>query len=77
VEQDLVEALRRKTIAAACLDVMEQEPPPAGHPLFSLDNCIITPHNAWATKEARQRLLNESVENVRAFIKGQPRNVVS
>ncbi|GAB4248037.1 MAG: D-2-hydroxyacid dehydrogenase [Saprospiraceae bacterium] len=77
VEQDLVEALRSKTIAAACLDVMEQEPPPAGHPLFSLDNCIITPHNAWVTKEARQRLLNESVENVRAFIKGQPRNVVS
>ncbi len=77
VEDDLVWALRNKTIAAACLDVMAAEPPPAGHPLFSLDNCIITPHNAWATKEARQRLLNESVENVRAFINGQPRNVVN
>lgn len=77
VEDDLVQALRNKSIAAACLDVMEAEPPPSDHPLFSLENCIITPHNAWATKEARQRLLDESVENVRAFIKGQPRNVVN
>lgn len=77
VEADLLEALRNKSIAAACLDVMETEPPPPDHPLFSLDNCIITPHNAWATQEARQRLINESVENVRAWLNGQPRNVVT
>ena len=77
VEEDLVQALKTRAIAAACLDVMETEPPPAKHPLFSLENCIITPHNAWATQEARQRLLNESVENVRAFLNGTPRNVVT
>lgn len=77
VEADLVEALKSGTIKAACLDVMDAEPPPADHPLFSLSNCIITPHQAWATREARQRLLNESVENVRAFLRGQPRNVLT
>lgn len=77
VEADLLWALEHGVIAAACLDVLGQEPPPADHPFFRLPNCIITPHMAWATREARQRLLLESVENIRAFLAGHPRNVIT
>lgn len=76
-EEDLAIALKENKIAGAALDVLSAEPPPAGHPLIGLPNCIITPHIAWATKEARQRLLAESVENIKAFLKGKPRNVVN
>ncbi len=76
VEADLKKALDAGTIAAAGLDVLLEEPPRNGNDLLGLPNCIITPHNAWATREARQRLIAESVENVRAFLAGAPRNVV-
>lgn len=76
-ETDLAEALKSGTIAGAALDVLTAEPPKQGSPLFGLDNCIIIPHIAWATKEARQRLLNESVKNIEAFLEGNARNVVN
>jgi len=71
VEADLAEALRQKTIAGAALDVLGEEPPAAGHPLYSLDNCLITPHQAWASQESRQRLMNMTVERVAEFVRGK------
>jgi glycerate dehydrogenase len=53
------------------------EPPKAGNPLIGAKNCIVTPHMAWATKEARARLMDIAVENLRAFLAGSPVNVVS
>lgn len=76
-EPDLAKALNDETIAGAALDVLSSEPPPSTNPLFNAANCIITPHIAWATKEARERLLNESVKNIQAFLEGNPRNVVN
>lgn len=73
----LAEALESGRIAGAGLDVLTEEPPPADHPLVGARNCTITPHIAWATREARQRLLDTAVENVRAFLAGHPRNVVT
>lgn len=76
-EPALAEALNQGWIAGAGLDVLSVEPPPADHPLLSAKNCRITPHLAWATLEARQRLLHASVENVAAFLRGAPQNVVT
>lgn len=76
-EKALEQALRTGRIAGAGLDVMAQEPPPKDHPFYKLPNCILTPHNAWATREARQRLMDETVENIQAFLEGAPRNVVN
>lgn len=76
-EQDLADALHDKTIAGAALDVLSQEPPQADNPLLNAPNCIITPHIAWATKEARIRLMKIAVENVKAFFNGKPQNVVN
>lgn len=73
----LAEALNNENIAGAGLDVLTVEPPPVTNPLLSARNCIITPHNAWATKAARTRLLHTAVTNVRAFLAGQPENVVN
>ncbi len=80
-EADLKMALENGLIAGAGLDVLSEEPPRSGpngvnNPLLGLPNCLVTPHNAWATREARQRLIAESVENVRAFMAGAPRSVV-
>jgi glycerate dehydrogenase len=75
-EGDLRFALKNRRIAGAALDVLSKEPPPADHPLIGLDNCIITPHNAWLSKEARGRIMEETFENVRAALAGHPRNVV-
>lgn len=76
----LVQALREKRLAGAALDVLTQEPPPADHPLIKaakeLDNLLVTPHCAWTAREARQRLLDEVAENVRAFVSGTERNCV-
>jgi glycerate dehydrogenase len=76
-EAALAVALREACREGAGLDVLSQEPPPADNPLLSAPNCIITPHLAWATKAARQRLLNVSIDNVRAFLAGKSQNVVS
>ena len=77
IEQDLADALNNDVIAGAALDVLSTEPPSADNPLFQAKNCIITPHIAWATKEARARLMNMVVNNVAAFLKGKPMNVVN
>jgi glycerate dehydrogenase len=76
-ENALAEALHAGWIRGAGLDVLTQEPPPADHPLLHAPRCLITPHVAWATFEARQRLLATSVANVRCFLAGQPQNVVN
>ena len=77
VDDDAVaEALTAGRLAAFCADVLTTEPPANGHPLLALNNAFITPHIAWATKEARMRLLQVAVGNVRAFINGQPVNAV-
>ncbi len=76
-EQDLAAALRGGGLAGAALDVLATEPPPPGHPLLGLPNCLITPHMAWMGSRARRRLLEITVGNVRAFLRGQPVNVVN
>jgi glycerate dehydrogenase len=76
-EQALAEALTTGQIAGAGLDVLSEEPPPADHPLLAAPNCYITPHYAWATRSARERLMHEVVENIAAYLSGTPRNVVS
>ena len=76
-EAALVEALNAGRLAGAGLDVLAIEPPPADHPLLHARNCRVTPHNAWGTVAARQRLLDIAVDNLRAFIAGRMQNVVS
>jgi glycerate dehydrogenase len=76
-EGALADALRNGHLAGAGLDVLTVEPPPADHPLYSVDNCHITPHIAWATSAARSRLLQMSVDNLQAFLAGTPKNVVN
>jgi glycerate dehydrogenase len=76
-EAALAAALEEERIAGAGLDVLSAEPPPAENPLLQAKNCFITPHIAWATRAARQRLMDTAVANVRAFVEGRPQNVVS
>lgn len=76
VDADLSDALDRGVIAGAGIDVLSIEPPRKDNPLFKAKNCIITPHIAWATKEARTRLMGMAVDNLRAFAEGRPTNVV-
>jgi glycerate dehydrogenase len=77
IENDLKEALEKGIIAGAGLDVLQTEPPTEGNALIGVKNCIITPHNAWASFASRQRLLNITLQNVKAFLKGTPQNVVN
>jgi glycerate dehydrogenase len=76
----LISVLREKRIAAAALDVISQEPPPADHPIIraagELENLIVTPHTAWSARESRERLLAEVEANISAFLAGAPRNLV-
>ena len=76
VDEDLANALNNDVIAGAGIDVLSVEPPPKDNPLFTAKNCIITPHIAWATKEARARLMDITVSNLSAFLQGNPVNVV-
>jgi glycerate dehydrogenase len=76
-EKALADALNTSKIAGAGLDVLSQEPPEADNPLLKAKNCYITPHIAWATRAARQRLMDIAVANIRAFMNGRLQNAVS
>ncbi len=76
-EDELAKALQINQIKAALLDVLSEEPPQTNHPLLNLDNCFITPHQAWASKAARRRLLNGVVQNIEGFQSRQLQNVVN
>ena len=77
IDQDLADALNDGRLTGAALDVLSSEPPSPDNPLLRAKNCIVTPHIAWATKEARTRLLDTAIANVRAFLDGHPVNVVN
>ena len=77
LEQDLANALQAEQIAGAGLDVLSIEPPAKDNPLFRAPNCLITPHQAWATRAARRRLLDTLVANLKAFAAGTPQNIVN
>ena len=77
VEADLAEALNAGKLAGAAVDVASREPIQPDNPLLGAKNCVITPHIAWATREARGRLMETTVANVSAFLAGQPINVVN
>lgn len=77
VENDLAEALQCGKIYAAACDVVSTEPIQQDNPLLKCDNCILTPHIAWAAKESRERLMQIAVENLRCFCEGKPQNVVN
>jgi len=76
-ENDLAGALNNNIIAGAALDVLSQEPPVDENPLLKAKNCVITPHNAWMTKEARQRIIDVTAGNIKSFLMGELKNVVN
>ena len=77
VEQDVADALDSGKMAAAGLDVVYTEPIRADNPLLRAKNCILTPHISWAPKESRQRIMDATADNSRAFLTGVPQNVVN
>lgn len=76
-EKDLAQVLYQKKIAGAALDVLSAEPPPKDHPLLGLPNCILTPHNAWMSAAARQRIMDITLDNIHKFMAKQPQHVVN
>ncbi len=76
-EQDLADALRHGRLAGAAVDVVSSEPIRGDNPLLTAPNCLLTPHIAWATLAARRRLMKITVENVAAFVRGEPINIVN
>ncbi|OLY93824.1 glycerate dehydrogenase [Cnuella takakiae] len=76
-EADLAAALKAGVLAGAALDVLSAEPPRDGNPLLDAPNCIITPHNAWVSREARSRVMEITTANVQAFLEGKPQNRVA
>lgn len=77
VEQDLRDALESGKVAAAAVDVVSTEPIKADNVLLGAPNCIITPHISWATKEARERIMQTTADNIKSYIDGAPQNVVN
>ena len=75
-DQAVADALKAKRLYAFCADVLTAEPPKADNPLLGLPNAYTTPHIAWATVEARARLIQVAIDNVKAFASGQPQNIV-
>ena len=76
-DQDVADALKANRLRAYCADVLTEEPPKADNPLLSCENAFVTPHIAWATTEARARLIDVAIGNIQKFMGGQPMNVVS
>lgn len=76
-EHDVAQALHEGRLAAYCADVLAVEPAQQGNPLLTAPRCYLTPHIAWASYEARQRLIHTATANVRAFLEGKPQNVVN
>ena len=76
-EADVADALNSGKMGGAALDVVYTEPIRADNPLLGAKNCIITPHISWAAKESRQRIMDTTAENIRAFLGGKPQNVVN
>jgi len=77
VEEDLRDALNSGKVSGAAVDVASNEPISKDNPMLEAKNCIITPHIAWASKESRARLMNTAVENLGAFLRGDPVNVIT
>ena len=76
-EMDLASALTSGKLAGAALDVVSTEPIGEDNPLLDAPNCVITPHMAWASLEARQRLMQLTADNIASFQRGEPTNVVN
>jgi glycerate dehydrogenase len=76
IDEDLAEALNEGRLAGAGLDVLSIEPPAEHNPLLRARNCLVTPHIAWATREARSRLMDLAVSNLEAYVAGSPQNVL-
>jgi glycerate dehydrogenase len=76
VDRDLADALNAGRLAGAAVDVLSVEPPAETNPLLSARNCLVTPHIAWATREARARLMDLAIQNITAFLSGNPQNMI-